>query len=314
MPPEQDAGLRARAAAWPRPNGVLYVTTGFGEVFALDPRTGGDDLAARRSTRRSAPRRRSTTAASSRCSATTPRLALDARTGEIALAGAGHRRHRAARRREPGGRRPARRRSLRLRRGARRARPQRPHGLGHRGHRRPARVRPQPDQRHHRRSGDRRRHRLRLQPERPHHPARHARPASGSGRSRRAPTARPGRSADSVFLVSDLGALVRVDAETGEIVWSDAACRDVSPTAASSAAASRSGPSPTTARSSPAAGSGWRAATGCCAAFDPVDGALLGAGPAARRGRGGARGGRRRACTSPRGTGGFWLSNSRRSG
>ena len=51
--------------------GVLYVTTGFGEVFALDPRPAARSGSGR-SRRRSAPRRRWRTGGSWWCSATTP--------------------------------------------------------------------------------------------------------------------------------------------------------------------------------------------------------------------------------------------------
>ena len=77
----------------------------------------------------------------------------------------------------------------------------------------------QQHQRHQRRPGDRRRRGLCLEPERADDPARRGGPASGPGRSPRAPTGRPGRSGGSVFLLSDEGALVRADAATGELLW-----------------------------------------------------------------------------------------------
>ena len=244
--------------------GVLYVTTGFGEVFALDPRSGGTIW--QRDARGADPRgaRWSPTAGSSRCSATTSPTRSTPRTGETLwrvqgvggtglLGGA-----------SPAADGPARRRALRLGRGAGRAGAQRADGLGHGGHRRAARARAQPDQRHQRRPGDRRRHRLRLEPERAHGPARHARPASGPGRSPRAPTARPGRSAARS---SCCPTSARWSGSTPRPARSSGACScpSSSRTAASSAAASRMRRSPTTGRSWPAGGSGWRAPTGCCA-------------------------------------------------
>ena len=84
--------------------GVLFVTTGFGEVFALRPATGGTIW--RRTLE--APIRAAPVVDGGRVVAV-PRddtaYALDARTGETLWQRAGHRRHRAARRRQPGGRR-----------------------------------------------------------------------------------------------------------------------------------------------------------------------------------------------------------------
>ena len=94
-----DAGPGGGIAA---SGGVLYVTTGFGEVFALDPRSGGtiwqETL--------EAPIRAAPTVQDGRVFVGAARRhRLRARRAERrhALAGAGRRRRRAARRRQPGG-------------------------------------------------------------------------------------------------------------------------------------------------------------------------------------------------------------------
>ena len=174
--------------------GVLYVTTGFGEVMALDPATGGEFW---RETLdapiRAAPDRRGRPGLCRRPQRHRLRLLGDRRRDPVA--GPGHRRRRRARRRLAGGRGPARRDPVHLGRGARRARAQRPADLGHRGDRRTARTGAQPHQRHHRRPGDRRRDRLRLEPVGPDDLARSRHRRARTGPSRKARSDRPGPSA-----------------------------------------------------------------------------------------------------------------------
>ena len=86
---------------------MLFVTTGFGEVFALDPRTGGTIW----QRTLEAPIRAAPVVAGGRVVAVQrddTAYALDARTGETLWRVQGIGGHRAARRRQPGGRRPAR--------------------------------------------------------------------------------------------------------------------------------------------------------------------------------------------------------------
>ena len=198
--------------------GVLFVTTGFGEVMALNPATGGEYW---RETL-DAPIRAAPTVADGRVfvvARNDTAYAFSATDGAIlwrvqgtggpgVLGGA-----------SPGGRGAAGGVPVRLGRGARRARAQRAADLGHRGDRRPARAGAQPDQRHHRRPGDRRRRR--------------STPRTRAGARSRSTATTGERNwtiaegafgpawpvGGSVFLLSDHGALVRVDAATGELIW-----------------------------------------------------------------------------------------------
>ena len=102
-------------------SGVLFVTTGFGEVFALDPRTGGTIW----QRTLEAPIQAAPVVYDGRVVAVQrDDTAYGARRAHRrdALAGAGRRRHRADGRRQPGGGRAAGGGALRLGRGAGRAR------------------------------------------------------------------------------------------------------------------------------------------------------------------------------------------------
>ena len=79
----------------------------------------------------------------------------------------------------------------------------------------------------------------------------------------------------SVFLLSDVGALVRADAATGELLWQVQLPEFFPNRGCCSAAASRTWRSRTTGRSWPAGGSGWPGRDGLLRAFNPADGSLL---------------------------------------
>ena len=146
--------------------------------------------------------------------------------------------------------------------------------------------------RHQRRPGDRRRHRSMPRTRAAARCGSTRRPASGPGRSRRAPTGRPGRSANSVFLVSDIGALVRADAATGELLW-QVQLPELFP---NRGFFGRGKPYEAIRYYGPilAGGRLWVAgADGLLRAFAPGGRHGAGAGAAARRRRGGAGGGRR---------------------